>query len=46
MYPNCADVAQDIKDVFLEWTDDGIELEDVELCVLGNKFGIEMNMVL
>ena len=34
MNPKCEDVAQNIKDVFLEWVDDGIEFDDVELCVL------------
>jgi hypothetical protein len=33
MNPKCVDVSQDIKDIFLEWTDDGIELNDIQLCV-------------
>lgn len=34
MNPKPANVVQDIKDIFLEYNDQGIDLEDIELCVM------------
>jgi len=39
MSPSSSEVSYEIKDIFLEWEDDGIELDEIRLSIPGKTYG-------